>query len=128
MFYGALRVWGSSQLACNLVFAWGGPAFTNSNTHYSNFNQYRKIGNYLRGVLLLIFVGTPNTDPTSDPIHPYTLGFPILRFRGLGLFRSRMPSNLGIKKRAQFEVSDNFLRSLGLNKGKTGPLGGLEVA
>ena len=36
-----------------------------------------------------------------------------------------MPSNLVIK-RAPFLVLDNFIRSLGLQKGKKGPLEGLE--
>ena len=38
---------------------------------------------------------------------------------------SRMPSNLGIK-RAPFLVLTNFIRNLRLQKGKKGPLGGLE--
>ena len=35
-----------------------------------------------------------------------------------------MPSNLGVK-RAPFLVSGKYIRKLGLQKGKKGPLGGL---
>ena len=47
------------------------------------------------------------------------------RVEGFGLsLAARMPSNLGIE-RAPFLVLGNFIRNLGLEKGKKGPLKGL---
>ena len=45
--------------------------------------------------------------------------------RAGGKHETRMPSNLGIQ-RAPFLILGNFIRNLGLQKRKKGPLGGLE--
>ena len=47
--------------------------------------------------------------------NPYTLNTNVF---------TRMPNNLGMQK-APFLVLGNFIRSLGLQKGKKGPLGNL---